>query len=224
MSLSKTRPPLQVERETNSQWRDGRRTSGDWQGVISAGKVHQCPHCAYNTTDSFKLRRHTLKHTGERPFTCPYCSYGTTRKELLKEHINLHTGEKPYTCSYCPYSASQRSSLNVHLRRHTGDRPYTCTYCPYQSAHKISLKNHMLIHKGKDNWNRIYSMYHTLQRSISFFFFRTRTVCHWILYVKLIKNCTVTISNTHVPSLITIKKTLLRSLKKIRERQIVSED
>ncbi|XP_069944038.1 zinc finger and BTB domain-containing protein 14 isoform X6 [Cherax quadricarinatus] len=139
-----------VERETNSQWTDGRRTTGEWQGFTSAGKVHQCPHCAYNTTDSFKLRRHTLKHTGERPFTCTYCSYGTTRKELLKEHINLHTGAKPYTCSFCPYSASQRSSLNVHLRRHTGDKPYLCTHCPYQAAHKVSLKNHMLVHMTKD--------------------------------------------------------------------------
>nr|XP_045582621.1 zinc finger and BTB domain-containing protein 7A-like isoform X11 [Procambarus clarkii] len=140
-----------VERETNSQWTDGRRTTGEWQGLTSASKVHQCPHCTYSTTDSFKLRRHTLKHTGERPFSCPYCSYGTTRKELLKEHINLHTGEKPYTCTFCPYSASQRSSLNVHLRRHTGDKPYLCTFCPYQAAHKVSLKNHMLMHKTKDN-------------------------------------------------------------------------
>ncbi|XP_063863887.1 zinc finger protein 771-like [Scylla paramamosain] len=135
---------LLVERETHTQWSDGRRASGEWPVPTPVGKVHQCPHCAYSTTDSFKLRRHTLKHTGERPFSCPYCSYGTTRKELLKEHINLHTGEKPYNCSFCPYSASQRSSLNVHLRRHTGERPYTCTHCPYQSAHKVSLKNHML--------------------------------------------------------------------------------
>ncbi|XP_042233651.1 broad-complex core protein isoforms 1/2/3/4/5-like isoform X10 [Homarus americanus] len=140
-----------VERDTNSLWTDGRRTTGEWQGLTPASKVHQCPHCAYNTTDSFKLRRHTLKHTGERPFSCPYCSYGTTRKELLKEHINLHTGEKPYTCSYCPYSASQRSSLNVHLRRHTGERSFICMYCPYQTAHKLALKNHMLEHKTKDS-------------------------------------------------------------------------
>ncbi|KAK8376178.1 hypothetical protein O3P69_008704 [Scylla paramamosain] len=140
-----------VERETHTQWSDGRRASGEWPVPTPVGKVHQCPHCAYSTTDSFKLRRHTLKHTGERPFSCPYCSYGTTRKELLKEHINLHTGEKPYNCSFCPYSASQRSSLNVHLRRHTGERPYTCTHCPYQSAHKVSLKNHMLVHKTQDN-------------------------------------------------------------------------
>ncbi|KAK8744073.1 hypothetical protein OTU49_000987 [Cherax quadricarinatus] len=139
-----------VERETNSQWTGGRRITREWQGLTSS-KVHQCPYCPYNTTDSYNFRRHTLKHTGERPFSCPYCSYSTTRKELLKDHINIHTGERPFSCPYCQYRATQKSSLNVHIRRHTGEKPYTCTYCPYQAAQKSSLKSHMLTHKTKDH-------------------------------------------------------------------------
>ncbi|XP_042892414.1 zinc finger protein 282-like isoform X7 [Penaeus japonicus] len=139
-----------VEQETISPWTDGRRTSGEWQGLTSSSKVHQCPHCAYNTIDTYNFKRHTLKHTGERPFSCPHCSYSASRKELLKDHINLHTGEKPYSCTHCSYTASQRSSLNVHLRRHASEMRFMCPYCPYQSTQKVSLKVHMLNHVSKD--------------------------------------------------------------------------
>ncbi|XP_063608905.1 zinc finger protein 282-like isoform X6 [Penaeus indicus] len=139
-----------VEQEASYPWTDGRRTAGEWQGLTSSSKVHQCPHCAYSTTDTYNFRRHTLKHTGERPFSCPHCSYSAARKELLKDHINLHTGEKPYSCSHCSYTASQRSSLNVHLRRHASEMRFMCPYCPFQSTQKVSLKVHMLNHVTKD--------------------------------------------------------------------------
>nr|XP_045582636.1 zinc finger and BTB domain-containing protein 7A-like isoform X24 [Procambarus clarkii] len=136
-----------VERETISLWTGGRRTTREWQGLTSS-KVHQCPYCPYNTTDSSNFRRHTSKHTGKRLIYCTYCSYSTTRKDQLKDHINIHTGERPFSCPYCRYKATQKSSLNVHIRRHTGEKPYTCSYCPYQAAHKSSLNIHMLIHKS----------------------------------------------------------------------------
>ncbi|XP_042233663.1 protein tramtrack, beta isoform-like isoform X22 [Homarus americanus] len=137
-----------MEREANCQWTDERRTTGEWQGLTPASKVHQCLHCTYNTTDSNKLKRHTLKHTGERPHSCPYCSYGTTRKELLKEHINIHTGEKPFSCPFCSYTASHRNYLKDHVRRHTGEKPYSCPFCRYRTSQKSNLNSHLLIHKS----------------------------------------------------------------------------
>ncbi|KAG7162559.1 Chorion transcription factor Cf2-like 1 [Homarus americanus] len=148
MIKSKIKPPLQMEREANCQWTDERRTTGEWQGLTPASKVHQCLHCTYNTTDSNKLKRHTLKHTGERPHSCPYCSYGTTRKELLKEHINIHTGEKPFSCPFCSYTASHRNYLKDHVRRHTGEKPYSCPFCRYRTSQKSNLNSHLLIHKS----------------------------------------------------------------------------
>ncbi|XP_045582634.2 zinc finger and BTB domain-containing protein 14 isoform X20 [Procambarus clarkii] len=136
-----------MERETNSHWPDERRTRGEWQGL----KVHQCPNCAYNTTDSNKLKRHTLKHTGEKPYSCPYCSYGTTRKELLKEHINIHTGEKPFSCPFCSYTASHRNYLKDHIRRHTGEKPFLCPYCPYHASRKSNLNAHLVVHKSESH-------------------------------------------------------------------------
>nr|XP_045582645.1 zinc finger and BTB domain-containing protein 49-like isoform X32 [Procambarus clarkii] len=109
-----------VERNTNCLWSDKRRTR-DWKGLSTTSKLHQCPDCDYSTNDSYNFKRHSLKHTGERPFTCPYCSY----------------------------SASQKSCLQVHIRRHTGERPYPCPYCPYQAAQKSTLKSHLMTHKAK---------------------------------------------------------------------------
>ncbi|XP_050686725.1 zinc finger protein 513-like isoform X11 [Eriocheir sinensis] len=137
-----------VEREAKYQWTDGGRAE-DRQGLGSASKVHQCQHCAYQTPDSYKLKRHTLKHTGERPFMCPYCSYSTTRKEFLSEHINTHTGEKPFSCPHCPYSSSHKNILRRHVRRHTAEQ-LTCASCPFQAITEADLKSHMRLHGVKD--------------------------------------------------------------------------
>ncbi|XP_042233644.1 longitudinals lacking protein, isoforms H/M/V-like isoform X4 [Homarus americanus] len=137
----------QVERETNCQWTDERRTSGEWQGLTPASKVHQCPHCAYNTASIQTLKRHVFRHTGEKPFSCPYCTYNTTRKALLKEHINTHTGERPFSCPYCSYNSSHKSILKAHIRTHTGEKPYACLFCPYRATQKSSLNTHLLKHK-----------------------------------------------------------------------------
>ncbi|XP_042233657.1 broad-complex core protein isoforms 1/2/3/4/5-like isoform X16 [Homarus americanus] len=139
-----------VDRETNSLWTGGRRVSGEWQGLTSSGKVHQCPHCAYNTTFVHNLKRHILRHTGEKPFSCPHCSYSTARKDLLKEHVNTHNIDMPYICPYCPYSSSHQYILQRHVRIHTGEKPYMCTFCSYRASCKTSLNSHLLSHKSND--------------------------------------------------------------------------
>lgn len=145
-----TRPRPQMEREGNCEWTDERRTStGDWPGFTPSSKVvHQCPHCVYSTTLLHNLKRHILKHTGEKPFACTYCSYTTTRKELLSEHVNLHTGERPFACPYCTYSSSHKNILRRHIRIHTGEKRYSCTQCPFQTDSKSILNNH---YKKHDN-------------------------------------------------------------------------
>ncbi|XP_042892428.1 zinc finger protein 513-like [Penaeus japonicus] len=140
---------IQVDREDSYQWTDDRRRSQEWQGTASTSKVHQCPHCSYTTVYIHILKRHILKHTGEKPFTCPYCSYDTTRSDLLKEHIYIHTGQKPFSCPFCPYTATRKNIMRIHISKHSGEKPYACTYCPYRASKNSSLKSHMLTHKAK---------------------------------------------------------------------------
>ncbi|KAK4310598.1 hypothetical protein Pmani_017853 [Petrolisthes manimaculis] len=111
-----------VVRETNcdDEWTGGRQGDGrDWHGLLTSptGKVHHCPQCSYSTTFIHNLKRHILRHTGEKPFTCPKCSYTTSRKDLLKEHITTHDIDMPFICPYCPYSTSHHYILQRHVER-----------------------------------------------------------------------------------------------------------
>lgn len=62
-----------------------------------------CYICGKGFGDSWKLKRHLLVHTGEKPFVCPHCGYAANQKAALKTHILTRHGEDPrisYT-SWC---------------------------------------------------------------------------------------------------------------------------
>ncbi|KAG0711193.1 Zinc finger protein 569 [Chionoecetes opilio] len=85
-------------------------------------KPHQCPYCAYITSNYAHLMRHLRTHTGEKPYSCPYCSFRAAQKDNLKRHVRTHTGEKPFACDQCPYTFSEKTNLKTHMRSANGDR------------------------------------------------------------------------------------------------------
>ncbi|XP_042240380.1 zinc finger protein 768-like isoform X2 [Homarus americanus] len=57
----------------------------------NVGKIHKCPHCDFTSKRSDNVRRHMLRHTGERPHKCPHCDFSAKRPHSLKKHIeNVH--------------------------------------------------------------------------------------------------------------------------------------
>ncbi|KAA0202709.1 hypothetical protein HAZT_HAZT000645 [Hyalella azteca] len=53
---------------------------------------------------------------------CPRVFYGSSRKYRLDRHLLTHSGEKPFHCSMCPYRATQQGNLNRHIKSvHCGD-------------------------------------------------------------------------------------------------------
>ena len=63
-------------------------------------KLYKCDLCVYRTTSSRNLKRHKLKHSGEKPYKCDVCDYSTIWSRALKTHKLMHSGEKPYKCVY----------------------------------------------------------------------------------------------------------------------------
>ncbi|CAF2752213.1 unnamed protein product [Rotaria sp. Silwood2] len=74
------------------------------------------PMCTKSFTQFAHLQKHTLVHSGERPYSCPYCPKRFSSTSNLKTHLRLHTGDKPYLCSNS--SCSARFTQLVHLKLH----------------------------------------------------------------------------------------------------------
>ena len=56
------------------------------------------------------------------PLKCTVCDFTASSITALKRHIMRHTGDKPFTCTFCDYSCIQASDLRHHIRRKHTDQ------------------------------------------------------------------------------------------------------
>ena len=68
------------------------------------------------------LKRHKLKHTGERNFSCVHCDKSFYRLDSLQKHAKVHayhqTGVKNFTCDHCNKSFYRLDGLQKHIKVH----------------------------------------------------------------------------------------------------------
>ncbi|XP_018519277.1 zinc finger protein 770 [Lates calcarifer] len=58
--------------------------------------MHQCPICPKSFPSPYKLQRHHVIHTGQKPFTCKICGKAFTQSEHLKTHLEkVHHSRLP---------------------------------------------------------------------------------------------------------------------------------
>uniref|UniRef100_A0A3B5AH58 C2H2-type domain-containing protein n=1 Tax=Stegastes partitus TaxID=144197 RepID=A0A3B5AH58_9TELE len=79
--------------------------------------MHQCPVCSKCFLTPYKLKRHHVIHTGQKPFICRLCLKAFTQS--LQRHIMVHTGQRPFGCEICGKMFRQKTHLRVHYRTHT---------------------------------------------------------------------------------------------------------
>ncbi|XP_055301543.1 zinc finger protein Xfin-like [Sitodiplosis mosellana] len=107
------------------------------------GKRHMRSLCDYQTSNESHMKRHMLKHTGERPFPCSVCQKRFTRKQHLQSHIKTHVNEFLFSCSYC-LQGFHRSDEKVENETGCKVRRYECHLCKeFSTLDKKDFKRHL---------------------------------------------------------------------------------
>ena len=50
-------------------------------------------------------------------FTCGVCYKAFNQKNALKKHNLKHSGERPFVCPFCAYAFNQKGNLKTHIQR-----------------------------------------------------------------------------------------------------------
>ncbi|XP_063392066.1 zinc finger protein 724-like [Cydia fagiglandana] len=111
-----------------------------------------CEHCGKLFANSFQLRNHLRRHTGERPFACDNCPKRFDLKAKLVIHMKVHSGEKPYKCELCNLHFTLKSNLMRHVRIvHMGIRKNSdCDICGRVFTTPYTMKMHVrTVHNGE---------------------------------------------------------------------------
>ena len=74
--------------------------------------------CNQSCIQANDIKKHMLRHSGEKPFACNQWSFSCRRPNRLKYYMISHTGEKPFACKKCEYSCRQSRVSKTHMKKH----------------------------------------------------------------------------------------------------------
>jgi len=131
-----------------------RKTKGKCKSSNTFRKRYKefcCNRCSFSSPYLWILRKHTRKHTREKPYKCGRCSFSTTTKQALKRHRTIHTSMQPWKCDRCSFATSIKECLTEHISiHHNEEKKFKCQLCSFSTLYSCSLKRHMLrLHTGE---------------------------------------------------------------------------
>lgn len=126
---------------------DSKRSHDRYFHILSDS--FKCTICSASYSSMPYLKRHMVKHTGERSgktYECTYpeCEKTYSSKSNLTEHLAVHE-EKKFDCSLCDRTYLNIGSLRRHVDHfHKNIRNYICPVCKKGFFQNPLLRNHMV--------------------------------------------------------------------------------
>ena len=81
-----------------------------------------CPTCGEKFCSKASLRRHTVRHTGQRSYKCETCEKSFFDRQVRRIHERIHKDTFEYQCNHCEKQFHQSHQLVAHTKRHNGVR------------------------------------------------------------------------------------------------------
>ncbi|CAH2251422.1 zinc finger protein 431-like [Pararge aegeria] len=109
-----------------------------------------CLACDKTFVTQRALRDHTKRdHLMERRHKCGVCDMMFFRQSDVRKHMVKHTGDRIFQCEVCLKSYGRRNTLREHMRIHADDRRFKCVYCGQAFVQKCSWRGHMRAKHGE---------------------------------------------------------------------------
>ncbi|XP_037934346.1 zinc finger protein 813-like [Teleopsis dalmanni] len=131
-------------------WRNRRDLIEHIKNNHSKLKANICPLCKKGFNRHSDLKKHTVIHTGVRPYTCGLCRKTFSRDFNLQKHFLLHTGQHPFVCPYCPKCFSNSTKLIQHIQFHSAKNLFECKICNVSFSQQKKFIIHQQIHGDSD--------------------------------------------------------------------------
>lgn len=119
--------------------------------ILPPRKYHTnyvCGVCTKDFCSSYKLDRHSVVHTKERPYPCVQCDKKFSTNNQLTRHMRVHSGVKPYVCGTCGKAFARSDVLARHIQMHVGDKTHVCETCSRAFLRSDDLVSHRRTHSG----------------------------------------------------------------------------
>jgi len=121
----------------------------------SSGKF-PCPHCNKSYLHLKHLKRHLLRHTGDRPYQCVLCKDTFSRSDILKRHFqkcSIRRGN-PGNLTHLAHAHDHQRKKPKNVREQGAASPTETTSEPYSPSDTLIEDSTILVARGGGNPKR----------------------------------------------------------------------